>query len=47
MNGKWAHKKLGECCNSELGKTSDEGRNTGSYCPYLCALNVLWDKAVE
>lgn len=40
----WVHKKLGECCESELGKTLDEGRNTGLYRPYLCALNVLWGK---
>ena len=38
------HKKLGDCCESELGKTLDEGRNTGLYRPYLCALNVLWGK---
>lgn len=44
MKTEWVHKKLGECCNSELGKTLDEGRNTGSYRPYLCALNVLWGK---
>ena len=41
---KWVHKKLGDCCSSELGKTLDEGRNTGKYRPYLCALNVLWGK---
>ena len=40
----WKMVKLGECCESELGKTLDEGRNTGLYRPYLCALNVLWGK---
>ncbi len=40
----WKKVKLGECCESELGKTLDEGRNTGLYRPYLCALNVLWGK---
>lgn len=40
----WKKVKLGECCITELGKTLDEGRNTGEYRPYLCALNVLWGK---
>lgn len=44
LNEHWMHKKLGDCCSSELGKTLDEGRNTGKYRPYLCALNVLWGK---
>ena len=43
-NVQWRKVKLGECCESELGKTLDEGRNTGLYRPYLCALNVLWGK---
>lgn len=43
-NVQWKKVKLGECCESELGKTLDEGRNTGLYRPYLCALNVLWGK---
>lgn len=40
----WQVKKLGEICISELGKTRDEGRNTGTLRPYLCAINVLWGK---
>ena len=40
----WKMVMLGECCETELGKTLDEGRNTGQYRPYLCALNVLWGK---
>lgn len=40
----WKMVKLGECSETELGKTLDEGRNTGQYRPYLCALNVLWGK---
>ena len=40
----WKMVKLGDCCETELGKTLDEGRNTGQYRPYLCALNVLWGK---
>ena len=43
-NVQWKKVKLGDCCESELGKTLDEGRNTGLYRPYLCALNVLWGK---
>ena len=43
-NVQWKKMKLGDCCSSELGKTLDEGRNTGKYRPYLCALNVLWGK---
>lgn len=40
----WKMVRLGECCETELGKTLDEGRNIGQYRPYLCALNVLWGK---
>ena len=40
----WKMVRLGDCCITELGKTLDEGRNTGEYRPYLCALNVLWGK---
>lgn len=43
-NVQWRKVKFGDCCESELGKTLDEGRNTGLYRPYLCALNVLWGK---
>ena len=43
-NVQWKKVKSGDCCESELGKTLDEGRNTGLYRPYLCALNVLWGK---
>ena len=38
----WNVKKLGEICNSELGKMLDTKKNTGSFHPYLCALNVQW-----
>lgn len=40
----WQVKSLGEICKSELGKTRDEGRNTGTLRPYLCAINVLWGR---
>ncbi len=38
----WSYRKLGDICISELGKTLDSKRNTGSPMPYLCAANVLW-----
>lgn len=44
MNHFWNIKRLGDICTSELGKTRDEKRNKGSFRPYLCAVNVQWDK---
>lgn len=44
MNHSWSIKRLGDICTSELGKTRDEKRNKGSFRPYLCAVNVQWDK---
>lgn len=44
MNHSWNIKRLGDICTSELGKTRDEKRNKGSFRPYLCAVNVQWDK---
>ena len=44
MKEHWEYKKLGEIGDSELGKTKDSTRNKGSLQPYLCAINVLWDK---
>lgn len=42
-NGKgWDVKKMGEICNSELGKMLDAKKNTGEYREYLCTINVLW-----
>ena len=29
---------------SELGKTMDKGKNRGSLLPYLCSINVYWNK---
>lgn len=40
----WTYRKLGEVAESELGKTLDSKKNTGDFYPYLCAINVLWDK---
>lgn len=44
MNNSWNIRKLGDICTSDLGKTRDEKRNKGSFHPYLCAINVQWDK---
>ena len=38
----WEVKKLGEVCESELGKTLDSKRNTGELYPYLCTINIQW-----
>lgn len=40
----WTYKKLGEVCESELGKTLNSTKDTGKLYPYLCAVNVLWDR---
>ncbi len=44
MNSSWNIRKLGDICTSELGKTRDEKRNKGTFRPYLCAINVQWDR---
>ena len=38
----WEVKKLGDICNSELGKMLDAKKARGNFHPYLCALNVQW-----
>lgn len=40
----WEVKKLGEVSESELGKTLNSSKNKGKLYPYLCAVNVLWNK---
>ena len=40
----WTYKKLGDICESELGKTLNHSTDTGNLYPYLCAINILWDK---
>ena len=40
----WEVKKLGEVCESDLGKTLNQSKDKGLLRPYLCAINVLWDK---
>ena len=43
----WEVKKLGEICNSELGKTLNKTKDTGTLRPYLCAINIQWNKIVK
>ena len=44
MKQGWEIKKLGEVCESDLGKTLNQSKDKGELRPYLCAINVLWDK---
>ncbi len=44
MSHSWNLRRLGDICTSELGKTRDEKRNKGTFRPYLCAINVQWDR---
>ncbi len=43
----WEVKKLGEVCNSELGKTLNQAKDTGTLRPYLCAINIQWNRIVK
>lgn len=43
----WEVKKLGEVCNSELGKTLNQSKDTGTLRPYLCAINIQWNKIIK
>ena len=40
----WSIANFGDVCNSELGKMLDTKRASGNRKPYLCTINVLWDK---
>lgn len=44
MKEGWEYKKLGEICQSDLGKTLNKSKDKGELYPYLCAINILWDK---
>lgn len=45
MRDGWEYKKLGELVtSSDLGKTLNQSKDTGEMRPYLCAVNILWDK---
>ena len=38
------YRKLGDICSSDLGKTLNQSTDTGTMQPYLCSINVLWDR---
>ena len=40
----WKVQKLGELCSSELGKTLNVAKDTGTLRPYLCAINIHWNE---
>lgn len=40
----WIYKKLGDVCVSDLGKTLNQSKDKGKMYPYLCAVNILWDR---
>lgn len=40
----WPVYHFGELCNTELGKMLDSKRASGAKKPYLCTINVLWDR---
>lgn len=44
MKHNWTYKKLGEVAKSDLGKTLNHSTDKGNLYPYLCAVNVLWDR---
>lgn len=44
MKDGWKIKKLGEVCESDLGKTLNQSKDTGELYPYLCAINIQWDR---
>lgn len=44
MREGWEYKKLGQVCTSDLGKTLNKSKDGGELHPYLCSINILWDK---
>ena len=44
MKKNWEIVRLGDLCESDLGKTLNKSHDTGNFHPYLCSINVLWDK---
>ena len=38
----WCH--LNDIAESDLGKTMNKGQNAGKLVPYLCSINVYWNK---
>ena len=43
MKHDWEYKKLGEVCESDLGKTLNQSKDTGKMQSYLCSINIQWD----
>lgn len=44
MKEGWKIRRLGEVCVSDLGKTLNQAKDTGELMPYLCSINVQWDR---
>ena len=44
MKEGWKMVKLGEICESRLGKTLNSSTDIGKTYEYLCAVNIQWDK---
>ena len=40
----WCH--LNDIAESDLGKTMNKGQNAGELVPYLCSINVYWNKII-
>ncbi len=40
----WQWVKLNNIASSSLGKTLDKSKNAGNFHPYLCSINVYWDR---
>ena len=40
----WEWVRFKSISTSELGKTLDREKNKGTYRPYLCSINVYWDR---
>ena len=40
----WVWGKFQDIANSELGKTMNKASDKGGEVPYLCSINVYWDK---
>lgn len=40
----WKTKKIGDIAESDLGKTLNSAKDKGEYYPYLCAVNILWNR---
>ena len=39
----WEWARINHIANSQLGKTLDRGKLSGTEYPYLCSINVYWD----